>query len=122
VNGDPVRLEQVLANLLLNASRYTPAGGRIAVRACLEAGEVAIIVEDDGQGMSPELVERLFEPFVQGQPCGSSPDGGLGLGLSLVRGILALHGGRVEARSEGPGRGSTFLMWLPVNGTSLSRG
>jgi signal transduction histidine kinase len=114
VQGDPGRLDQALTNLLLNATRYTPVGGNIAVRVRREADDVVIAVEDDGRGMPAELIERVFEPFVQGQPYGAAPDSGLGLGLSLVRGIVALHGGRVEARSNGSDRGSTFVARLPA--------
>ncbi len=114
VRGDPVRLAQVVGNLLSNAARYTPPGGRIEVRARREGGRAVLEVEDDGQGMSPELVPRVFDLFVQGPRALDRPEGGLGLGLTLVRRLVELHGGSVAARSAGPGRGSTFTVTLPV--------
>jgi signal transduction histidine kinase/ActR/RegA family two-component response regulator len=115
VLADADRLTQVVANLLTNAAKYTPPGGHIQLRARERDGGIALAVEDDGQGLPPDLVPRLFEPFVQGPRTLDRSVGGLGLGLALVRSLVEAHGGRVEARSEGPGRGSTFTVWLPAH-------
>jgi signal transduction histidine kinase len=109
VNADEVRLIQVISNLLNNASRYTEPGGMIQLRCRAEDGEVVLEVSDNGRGVEPELLPRVFELFVQGGPSGD----GLGLGLNLVRYLVQLHGGRVYARSEGRGCGSTFTVRLP---------
>ncbi|WP_370459150.1 ATP-binding protein [Aggregicoccus sp. 17bor-14] len=113
VLGDPVRLTQVVANLLVNAARYTPPGGHLRVRAEAQGDEVLLEVQDDGQGLSEELAARVFEPFVQGARGFDQSAGGLGIGLALVRSLVQAHGGRVQAQSAGPGRGSTFRVWLP---------
>jgi len=113
LSADATRLAQVFSNLLNNAARYTPAGGKLLLRASRRDGEVAVSVEDNGRGFRPELAQTLFEPFVQGDQDGQ-PAAGLGIGLSIVRGIVELHGGRVEAHSDGPGRGSRFTVRLPV--------
>jgi PAS domain S-box-containing protein len=112
VRGDRARLIQIVANVLNNASRYTPPGGRITVELRAEGPTAAIRVSDTGQGIEPELLPRVFELFTQGE---RPPDalGGLGIGLSLVRRLTQLHGGTVHAESEGPGRGSTFIIRLP---------
>ncbi|WP_150106354.1 hybrid sensor histidine kinase/response regulator [Anaeromyxobacter dehalogenans] len=114
VVGDPHRLAQVVANLLTNAARYTPPRGHIGVRAALRGAEVELAVRDDGRGLAPELRSRIFEPFVQAPQGQDRPQGGLGIGLALVRSLVELHGGRVEACSEGPGKGSTFVVELPA--------
>lgn len=112
-SGDPVRIEQILSNLLHNASKYTPAGGEITLSACLDEGAISITVRDDGRGMSADVLATIFEPFVQAEPCATSPESGLGLGLALVRRLTELHGGTIAAHSDGPGRGSTFVVHLP---------
>jgi signal transduction histidine kinase/CheY-like chemotaxis protein/integral membrane sensor domain MASE1 len=115
VYGDPTRLEQVVSNLLHNAVRYTDPGGRIAVRASAEGGTAVLRVEDTGIGLRPEMLERIFEPFVQGQRASSQqPSQGLGIGLSLVRSLVEMHHGSVAAASAGPGRGSVFTVRLPL--------
>ena len=114
VLADPVRLAQVFGNLLTNAARYTPPGGHVSVTARAEPGGVVVEVTDDGQGIAPELLPRVFELFVQGPRGPDRAQGGLGIGLALVRSLVTLHGGSVEARSGGPGRGSTFCVRLPV--------
>jgi signal transduction histidine kinase/ActR/RegA family two-component response regulator len=120
VQGDPVRLAQVVANLLTNAARYTPPGGHVQVRARRVhgedegAGEVELAVADDGQGLSADLLPRVFDLFVQGPRAIDRQEGGLGIGLTLVRSLVSLHGGSVEARSDGPGQGSTFVVRLPL--------
>jgi signal transduction histidine kinase len=111
VDGDEVRLTQVLANLLNNAARYTNPGGHISVCCARSEGEVRFTVKDDGRGISAELLPRVFEFFVQGR----QGSGGLGIGLGLVRQLVELHQGRVEARSDGESRGSEFSFWLPVS-------
>jgi signal transduction histidine kinase len=113
VDADPVRLAQILDNLLANACRYTPDGGDIAVRV-VEFGEhVEVRVEDTGIGFDRRAMPRLFEPFQQLEPAGDRGAPGLGLGLALVRQLAELHGGTVRAESAGPGRGSTFALVLP---------
>lgn len=118
VDADPARLAQAIASLLDNAARYTPPGGRVTVRGGRTgAGEVALAVEDDGQGIPPELLPRVFEPFVQGARTPDRREGGLGLGLALARSLVALHGGRLAAHSAGPGLGARFELALPAAAT-----
>jgi signal transduction histidine kinase/DNA-binding response OmpR family regulator len=112
--GDPVRLTQVVANLLNNAAKYTGSGGRIALRARREGGQIVLLVKDDGIGIAPEMLERIFEMFVQGEQTADRVRAGLGLGLTLVRNLVEMHGGTVVARSEGPGAGSEFEVRLPA--------
>ncbi|WP_167784755.1 hybrid sensor histidine kinase/response regulator [Ramlibacter rhizophilus] len=112
--ADRKRLVQVFANLINNAARYTPAGGRIRIAAKARPGDTVIVVEDNGQGMRPELIERVFELFVQGERRADRREGGLGIGLALVRSMVELHGGRVAADSAGPGQGSRFEVVLPA--------
>lgn len=111
---DPVRLAQVLSNLLINAAKYTEPGGRIALLVEADSGEVRIAVRDTGIGFAPGVADELFEMFVQVQRGLVHSDGGLGIGLALARKIVQLHGGSIEARSDGPGRGSTFTIRLPL--------
>ncbi|AKJ04976.1 signal transduction histidine kinase [Archangium gephyra] len=113
VLGDADRLTQVIANLLTNAAKYTPPGGHIRLRAGALDGGIGLVVEDDGQGLARELIPRLFEPFIQGPRTLDRSEGGLGIGLALVRSLVEEHGGRVEAHSDGPGQGSRFTVWLP---------
>ena len=110
LEADPLRLEQILANLLHNAAKYTPEGGRVSVRGAREGGVISIRVEDDGLGIDPDLLPRLFDLFMQGNRTSS----GLGIGLTLVRTLVELHGGTVRASSGGPGKGSQFEVRLPV--------
>jgi PAS domain S-box-containing protein len=113
--GDPVRLAQVVANLLTNAARYTEPGGHVRLRAGREgASMLRISVLDDGVGMAPELRAQVFDLFFQGKRNIDRAEGGLGIGLALVKNIVELHGGRVEARSAGKGRGSEFVVLLPL--------
>jgi signal transduction histidine kinase/ActR/RegA family two-component response regulator len=113
--GDPVRLAQVVANLLTNAARYTQPGGHVRLRAGREGESwLRISVLDDGVGMAPELRAQVFDLFFQGTRSIDRAEGGLGIGLSLVKNIVELHGGRVEAYSEGKGRGSEFVVLLPL--------
>lgn len=113
VDGDSARLVQVLTNLLANAAKYTLQGGRIEVWVEVEATQVRVRVRDNGIGLSEEVRRRLFEPFVQAREARERAQGGLGLGLALVRRLVELHGGSVEAASAGPGQGSEFTVLLP---------
>ena len=114
IEADPTRIEQIISNLIGNALKYTPAGGSIAVDV-VNAGNAAVLtVSDNGVGMPPELVERVFDVFVQGSGSLDRAQGGLGIGLALVRQLVRLHGGEVSAASPGPGKGSTFVVRLPL--------
>lgn len=113
VVGDRARLVQVLGNLLLNASKFTPAHGRIECRLEHAAEAALITVRDNGIGMHPDLLSSIFEPFVQLRAADDPARGGLGIGLALVRSLVELHGGKVHAHSEGEGCGSTFTVRLP---------
>jgi PAS domain S-box-containing protein len=115
LNADAVRLAQVFSNLLINAAKYTDPGGHIQLVVTRERGEVVISIRDNGIGLSADALPRLFTIFSQERTTLGRAEGGLGIGLSLVRGITTLHGGRVEARSEGPGKGSEFIVRLPVS-------
>jgi CheY-like chemotaxis protein/two-component sensor histidine kinase len=114
VDGDRTRLAQVIGNLLSNAAKYTPPGGRIALAAQREGGDVVIRVEDNGCGIAPEMLGRVFEMFVQGPEAAGRAQGGLGIGLSLARQLVELHGGLIGVASEGLGRGAVFQVRLPV--------
>jgi len=114
VLGDPTRLTQIVSNLLQNAARYTPPGGQIELAATRRDGAIEIRVTDTGIGIAPEHLPRLFEKFSQVVPGLERGGSGLGLGLALVRGLVSLHGGRVEATSAGPGLGSEFVVRLPA--------
>lgn len=114
VTGDLVRLSQVFSNLLTNAAKYTPPRGHITISAEQKGDEVTIAVRDDGAGIDPELLPRIFDLFVQGGQSLDRSQGGLGLGLAIVRSVVELHGGRVSAYSDGRGKGSAFLVVLPV--------
>ncbi|HYD58689.1 MAG TPA: PAS domain S-box protein [Burkholderiales bacterium] len=114
VSGDLHRLTQVLTNLLNNAARYTPEGGRITVKAAAEAGSAVLRVIDNGRGISPELLPRIFDMFVQGRTALERVGGGLGIGLALARRIAEMHDGRLEALSAGDGRGAEFVLRLPL--------
>jgi CheY-like chemotaxis protein len=118
LHGDLVRLAQVFANLLNNAAKYTDSGGPISVTARLDGEQVRVSVRDTGIGIQPEMLPRVFEMFTQVGPADSRAQGGLGIGLALVRALVEMHGGRVEAQSGGPGQGSEFVVRLPVVGTS----
>jgi two-component system CheB/CheR fusion protein len=114
VLADVVRIEQVLMNLLSNAVKFTPAGGHIDVHLAREDGFVRVDVLDDGQGITPAFLPHVFDMYGQSHSVTTRAKGGLGIGLALVREIVALHGGRVEAASEGVGKGARFSMWLPL--------
>jgi PAS domain S-box-containing protein len=112
--ADETRVAQVVANLLTNAARYTDPGGDVTVSARRDGRQIELRVKDSGIGMSAELLPRVFELFVQGPRTADRRQGGLGLGLSLVRSLVQLHGGTVEARSDGPGKGSELIVRLPA--------
>lgn len=111
--ADAVRFSQVITNLLTNAAKFSAQGGKISVQARAEGGDVTIEVADEGVGIAADQLERIFEPFVQAAREQAVAQGGLGLGLALVKDLVALHGGSVEARSEGLGLGSRFVIRLP---------
>jgi PAS domain S-box-containing protein len=113
VHGDRKRLTQVLANLLINAAKYTPEQGRIRLGWRGDGGHVVVTVSDNGIGMDAALRSRVFDLFVQAERSPDRADGGLGLGLALVRSLVSMHGGSVSAHSDGPGCGSTFSLRLP---------
>ena len=112
--GDADRLVQVIGNLLTNAARYTPPGGRIQVSAAQRDGALVIEVSDNGDGIAPELLPIVFDVFYQGRQGVDRASGGLGLGLALVKSLVQMHEGQVQAFSDGPGRGSRFVVRLPL--------
>jgi signal transduction histidine kinase/CheY-like chemotaxis protein len=114
LEGDLVRMAQILANLLNNAAKYTDHGGRIRLRAWRDGGMAAISVSDNGVGIAPEVMPRMFEMFSRGDRDSGRSQGGLGIGLALSRRLAQLHGGTLEARSDGPGKGSEFIARLPL--------
>jgi signal transduction histidine kinase len=114
VGGDPVRLTQVFANLLNNAAKYTNHGGRISIATRRENGDAVISVKDNGIGIAPNALSQVFDMFMQVDRSTRRSQGGLGIGLTLVKSLVGMHGGAVEARSDGPGLGSEFIVRLPV--------
>jgi PAS domain S-box-containing protein len=114
LHADEARICQVISNLLTNAAKYTERRGRIEIRAVKDAKELVIVVRDNGMGIAPELLPNLFDLFVQGTRTIERSEGGLGLGLSIVRSLVSLHGGRVAVRSEGVGKGSEFEVRFPA--------
>jgi PAS domain S-box-containing protein len=114
LEADPVRLAQVFANLLNNAAKYTDEGGRIRLTAERQGSHAIVSVRDSGIGIAAEVLPNIFEIFSQAKLASVRSQDGLGIGLSLVKGLVGLHGGSVEARSDGPGRGSEFVVRLPV--------
>ncbi|HVL75951.1 MAG TPA: MEDS domain-containing protein [Noviherbaspirillum sp.] len=114
LDGDGTRLTQVFLNILNNAAKYTPPGGRIELRAERVDGDVIVRVRDNGMGMQAERIPAMFQMFVQGRPSGEQAQGGLGIGLPLARQLLELHGGSIDAQSDGPGCGSEFTVRLPA--------
>jgi histidine kinase len=113
VFADPERVHQVLFNLLDNAVRFTPAGGRITITASRHNGAVDVAVADTGPGIQAEHLPRVFDRFYRVDEARSRDDGGTGIGLAIARSVVEAHGGRIWAESE-PGRGSTFTFELPV--------
>lgn len=114
VDGDPARLQQVIINLLKNASKYSPSGSPIAVRLRQENGQAVVQVKDNGVGIASDMLDRVFDLFVQSDATLDRADGGMGVGLTLVKAIVELHGGTVTATSAGPNQGSEFTVRLPL--------
>jgi len=114
VEADPTRLEQIVLNLLTNAAKYTPAGGRIELVAKRSGDEVIISVRDNGIGIPPERIPDMFKLFAQGERSIARSEGGLGIGLTIVQKLVEMHGGRIEAQSAGANCGSIFRLWLPA--------
>jgi CheY-like chemotaxis protein len=121
VDADRGRLAQVVTNLLGNAAKYTPPGGRITVSARVDGDHVALTVADDGAGIAPDLLPRVFDAFTQGQQGLDRKQGGLGLGLAIARQLIVAHGGTIEAQSAGPGRGTLMIVRLPRTGAPSQR-
>jgi signal transduction histidine kinase/ActR/RegA family two-component response regulator len=113
VDADATRIEQVVSNILDNALKYTPPGGHVGIRVENRGGTATIEVADTGVGIAPALIEKMFDPFVQGDRGLDRAQGGLGIGLTLVRTLVGMHGGTVEAHSDGAGRGAVFAISLP---------
>ncbi len=114
IMADPTRIEQCVTNLVVNAVKFTPGGGHVTVSVKGNSHAATVTVADDGMGLEPELLGRLFEPFSQADRSLDRSRGGLGLGLSLVKSFVEMHGGSVEVQSPGPGLGSTFSLHLPL--------
>jgi PAS domain S-box-containing protein len=114
LEADPLRLEQILVNLLTNAAKYTEAGGRVALTARREPPDIVITIRDTGIGITPELMPHIFDLFTQGDRTIARSEGGLGIGLTLVQKLVEMHGGSVTAASDGPGKGSEFSVRLPA--------
>jgi PAS domain S-box-containing protein len=121
-DADPTRIAQVIGNMLQNAVKFTPAGGTVTVTLVARGDRAELRVRDTGVGMDPEKIEGMFEPFAQADETLARTKGGLGLGLALVKSLVELHGGSVEARSEGVGRGAEFLVLLPLAGSEAGPG
>ena len=118
VRADPRRLQQIIWNLLSNAVRFTARGGEVTVAAREKRDGVEIVVSDTGSGIAPEFLPHVFDRFRQGDSSTTRAHGGLGLGLAIVRDLLELHGGTVQAESKGEGHGTTFTVWMPEMGSS----
>ncbi len=114
IEGDPTRLEQIISNLLTNAAKYTETGGRIGLEGRRDGDEIFLRCSDSGIGIPAEMLSRVFDPFVQIHEPGDSGNSGLGIGLSLTRSLVELHGGKISGSSAGLGRGSEFLVRLPA--------
>jgi signal transduction histidine kinase len=113
VNADPARVDQIVSSLLANATKYTPPGGTIRVGVTSETDEAVVRVKDTGVGIPPELLMRIFDLLAEGESRLDHGQGSLCVGLTLVRRLVNLHGGRIEASSDGPGRGSAYVVRLP---------
>jgi two-component system CheB/CheR fusion protein len=114
VDGDPARLQQIQVNLLSNAAKYTPPGGHVRFRVLRDGDDAVVRVQDDGAGLPPSMAESIFDLFVQATRTLDRASGGLGVGLTLVRALVEMHGGTVTAHSDGEGRGSEFVVRLPL--------
>jgi two-component system CheB/CheR fusion protein len=113
IEGDPARLRQVVTNLLTNAIKYTPTNGEVVLKMTVEGNEAVIRVQDNGAGIAPEEMPKIFELFTQVESSMEKSEGGLGIGLAVVKAIVTLHGGTVQVKSEGRGKGSDFAVRLP---------
>ncbi|MBV8813680.1 MAG: CHASE3 domain-containing protein [Verrucomicrobia bacterium] len=113
VRGDPVRLQEIVTNILGNSLKFTPEGGTVSVSLTRTERTAVVEIKDTGIGISPGFIDRVFEPFAQGEP-GSHTDPGLGLGLAISKRLVELHGGSISVKSDGPGLGSTFIVQLPL--------
>ena len=122
VTGDPDRLQQVVWNLLSNAIKFTPSGGHVRIELRRGGAGVQIVVSDTGQGIGPDLLPYVFDRFKQGDSETSRRQGGLGLGLALVKHFVELHGGSVVVESPGVGQGTTFIVNLPVRAVKAVTG
>ena len=114
LTGDPARILQIVGNLLSNAIKFTPNGGHVTVHVRVADGCAELTVQDDGMGIRPEFLNQVFDRFNQADQSTSRRYGGLGLGLSIVKHLVELHGGHVAVASEGEQRGTTFTVWLPL--------
>jgi signal transduction histidine kinase len=114
VHGDAIRVNQIIVNLLTNSVKYTPMGGTIDVRLTCARGDAVLVVRDDGMGIAPDMLPKIFEMYSRGSLPDQSKDDGLGIGLALVKGLVELHNGTVEAQSAGEGCGSEFTVTLPL--------
>jgi CheY-like chemotaxis protein len=122
LDADSTRLAQVMANILSNAVQYTPPGGRIRISASADDGTLVVVISDTGAGIDPEVLPHIFDLFTQARHPTGSAHQGLGIGLTLVRAFVEMHGGSVAAQSDGPGRGSRFTIRLPLgNETAAER-
>jgi signal transduction histidine kinase len=122
LNGDQTRIEQVVSNLLVNAATYTPSGGTIGVTLAAQDGEAVVRVSDSGKGIRAEHLSRIFDLFFQAEPAGTRSQGGLGIGLTLVKRLIELHGGSVGVESRGAGQGARFTVRLPATDAAGLRG
>ncbi|TDU81327.1 phospho-acceptor domain-containing protein [Prosthecobacter fusiformis] len=114
LKADPTRIEQVVLNLLTNAAKYTPKGGRIQLLASRQGQDIVVTIKDNGMGIEPKRLPEMFQLFTQGERSIARSEGGLGIGLTIVQKLTEMHGGKVEAHSEGPGLGSSFTVYLPA--------
>jgi two-component system CheB/CheR fusion protein len=121
IDGDPARLQQMLVNLLMNAAKYTPSGGAVWLSVEADDGRISIRVKDTGVGIRPEMLEKVFDLFVQADETLDRSEGGMGVGLTLVRTIAEMHGGSAQAFSAGAGKGSEFVVTLPLSREMPSR-
>jgi signal transduction histidine kinase len=112
---DAIRIAQVLGNLLTNAAKYTPSEGKVRLAAERNGGDALVRVIDNGIGLAPEDLSRIFEMFTQVTPAKERANSGLGIGLALSKALVELHGGAIEAKSGGPGQGSEFVVRLPLS-------
>jgi CheY-like chemotaxis protein len=117
LEADPFRLEQILSNLIVNAAKYTDPGGKVWFEVAKQNNEVCFRVRDNGMGIGPDLLPNVFDLFAQANRSLHRSEGGLGIGLTIVKGLAELHGGRVSVKSDGVGRGSEFSVWLPSSST-----